>query len=40
MIAVSARKRAESTRERAEPPIMTSVGLVIANPVHPGSSDP
>jgi hypothetical protein len=40
MIEASARKRAETTRERTEMPIMRPGRPVIADPVHPPSSDP
>jgi hypothetical protein len=39
MIRAWAQKRAKSARERAEPPIMGQTALVIADPVHPQSSE-
>jgi hypothetical protein len=39
MIRGSARKRAILPRERAEAPIMGQTALVIADPVHPPSSE-
>jgi hypothetical protein len=39
MVRASARKRAILPRERAEPPIMGQTALVIADPVHPQSSE-